>query len=92
MQQRRHLVPWLLLAASFLASDPPAGFALVSARPAPAKARQAAPPSADAVAKLARSSNAFGFDLYQRLRRQPGNLVISPGILFLGRVSDPRQR
>lgn len=76
--QRQHLVPWLLLAASFLACDPPAGFALVSARPAPAKARQAAPPSTDAVAKLARSSNAFGFDLYQRLRQKPGNLVISP--------------
>jgi len=27
---------------------------------------------------LARSSNAFGFDLYRRLRREPGNLVISP--------------
>ncbi len=67
--QRQHLVPWLLVAASFLACDPPAGFALVSARPAPA---------ADAVAKLARSSNAFGFDLYQRLRQQPGNLVVSP--------------
>jgi serpin B len=76
--QRQHFVPWLLLAASFLACDPPAGFALVSARPAPVKARQVAPPPADAVAKLARSSNAFGFDLYQRLRRQPGNLVISP--------------
>ena len=30
------------------------------------------------VAKLARSSNTFGFDLYRRLRRKPGNLVISP--------------
>jgi serpin B len=29
-------------------------------------------------AKLARSSNAFGFDLYQRLRQKPGNLVVSP--------------
>ncbi len=36
-------------------------------------------PPAKAVAKLARSSNAFGFDLYQRLRKAPGNLVISPG-------------
>jgi serpin B len=35
----------------------------------------------DAVAKLARSSNAFGFDLYQRLRQKPGNLVISPASL-----------
>src|SRR5258708_2538862 len=34
--------------------------------------------SRDAVAKLAASSNAFGFDLYQRLRLKPGNLVISP--------------
>ena len=30
------------------------------------------------LAKLARSSNAFGFDLYQRVRGTPGNLVISP--------------
>ena len=30
------------------------------------------------VAKLAQSSNAFGFDLYQRLREKPGNLVVSP--------------
>jgi serpin B len=34
-----------------------------------------------AVTKLARSSNAFGFDLYQRLRQKPGNLVISPASL-----------
>jgi len=34
--------------------------------------------SKDTVAKLALSSNAFGFDLYQRLRQTPGNLVISP--------------
>ena len=40
-----------------------------------------AQPSAEAVAQLARSSNAFGFDLYQRLRQQPGNLVISPASL-----------
>ena len=32
----------------------------------------------EAAAKLARSSNAFGFDLYQRLRGTPGNLVVSP--------------
>ena len=32
----------------------------------------------EASVKLARSSNAFGFDLYQRLREKPGNLVISP--------------
>lgn len=39
------------------------------------------PHSAAAVAQLARSSNAFGFDLYQRLRGTPGNLVISPASL-----------
>lgn len=35
-------------------------------------------PPAKAVAQLAQSSNAFGFDLYRRLRAQPGNLVVSP--------------
>lgn len=35
-------------------------------------------PSGEVVAKLAQSSNALGFDLYQRLRQKPGNLVISP--------------
>jgi serpin B len=37
-----------------------------------------APPAADAVAKLAQGSNAFGFDLYQRLRKTQGNVVFSP--------------
>lgn len=32
----------------------------------------------NAIAQLARSSNEFGFDLYQRLRWEPGNFVISP--------------
>lgn len=45
------------------------------------------PPTADAqpqvdvdvdVATLAEASNAFGFDLYQHLRTQPGNLAMSP--------------
>jgi serpin B len=35
------------------------------------------------VATLAQSSNAFGFDLYQRLRQQPGNLVISPASITI---------
>ena len=39
---------------------------------------QVAPPPAADIVKLAQSSNAFGFDLYQRLRQNPGNLVISP--------------
>src|SRR5262245_43548802 len=38
----------------------------------------APPPSASELAKLATASNAFGFDLYARLRAQPGNLVLSP--------------
>jgi serine protease inhibitor len=35
----------------------------------------------DPAARLASSSNVFGFDLYQRLRSKPGNLVISPASL-----------
>jgi serpin B len=38
-------------------------------------------PSTEAISKLAQSSNAFGFDLYQRLRGNPGNLVMSPASL-----------
>lgn len=76
--QRQHLVPWLFLSLSFLVCGPPAGFAIVNGKPAPIKAPPVAPPSTEAVAKLAQSSNAFGFDLYRRLRQKPGNLVISP--------------
>ena len=36
-----------------------------------------APVSQDA-RRLAKGSNAFGFDLYARLRVRPGNLVVSP--------------
>lgn len=39
------------------------------------------PPLSDAVLTLARSSNEFGFDLYRRLCRTPGNLVMSPASL-----------
>ena len=35
------------------------------------------------VTQLAQSSNAFGFDLYQLLRQEPGNLVMSPASLTL---------
>jgi serpin B len=39
----------------------------------------AQPPAPDdAVARFARSSNAFGLDLYRRLRATPGNLAVSP--------------
>jgi len=66
--QRQHLVPWLVLVFSALTCRPPAGLA----------APGAAVPPEDAAVKLARSSNAFGFDLYQRLRQAPGNFVMSP--------------
>lgn len=36
------------------------------------------PPPSDAVTTLAQGSNAFGFDLYRRLQKEPGNLIISP--------------
>jgi serpin B len=53
----------LLLSGTLTAAAP------VKGKPAPAK---------EAVVNLAQSSNAFGFDLYQRLRNEPGNLVFSP--------------
>ncbi len=55
-------------------------YASASAAPKTVKTMKppVARPPAEAVAKLAGSSNAFGFDLYQRLRQGPGNLVISP--------------
>jgi len=37
-----------------------------------------APPPADAVSKLASGSNAFGFDLYERIKKKPGNQIFSP--------------
>jgi serpin B len=52
--------------------------ALLLSRPAAAGSPPPSQKSVDAAAKLARSGNAFGFDLYQRLRKTPGNLVISP--------------
>jgi serpin B len=66
---RQHLVPWLFITVCSLA--PPAGFAAAPLKPLPA----------ETVAKLAQGSNALGFDLYQRLRREPGNLVLSPASL-----------
>jgi serpin B len=38
----------------------------------------APPPAPDEVTRLARGSNAFGFELYRRLGPGPGNRVISP--------------
>ena len=48
---------------------------------APAVTPLVAPPDPAALARLARGSNEFGFDLYRRLRGTPGNLVISPASL-----------
>jgi serine protease inhibitor len=48
----------------------------LSAAAVPAKGKPAL--SEEAVAKLAQSGNALGFNLYQRLRQKPGNLVVSP--------------
>lgn len=39
--------------------------------------------SEGAVAELAMASNAFGMDLYDRVRERPGNLVISPASIEL---------
>lgn len=55
--------------------------AALSLSSAVAKAPPASPKPTAAVIKLAQSSNTFGFDLYQRLRQKPGNLVISPASL-----------
>jgi serpin B len=65
--QRKRLVPWLIFALGLTFAGAPT----FGESPEPR-------PPAGSLAKLARSSNAFGFDLYQRLRTEPGNLVLSP--------------
>lgn len=50
---------------------------------APVGVASATPPTAQESAGLAASSNAFGTDLYARLRKQPGNLAFSPGSITL---------
>jgi serpin B len=66
MHSRRFKAGSVLILSTLVCSSL-AGFATVNDQP-----------SKGAVAKLAESSNAFGFDLYQRLREKPGNLVVSP--------------
>jgi serpin B len=44
----------------------------------PAKGGPVEAPAAGELSRLASSSNAFGFDLFRRLREDPGNLVVSP--------------
>jgi len=47
--------------------------------------KPAEPPSRDSVQKLAASSNAFGFDLYAKIRaEQHDNIVISPASISMG--------
>jgi serpin B len=70
LMRSQRLVPWIFLGIGFLACDLPAGVAVVSDKPVPL--------APGTVGQLARGSNALGFDLYQRLRQKPGNLVISP--------------
>ena len=73
---RRHLEGFAFL----LALGVFAGGSLCTAA-SPATKMRVAPPDPAALARLARGSNAFGFDLYRRLRGTPGNLVISPASL-----------
>lgn len=40
--------------------------------------------ASDDTSRFARSSNAFGFDLYGRMRATPGNLVVSPASVIMG--------
>jgi serpin B len=68
MKNALWMLPWLLAALPPQARTLPKGKSVADANPT----------QSAAVAGLARSSNAFGFDLYQRLRQRPGNLILSP--------------
>lgn len=74
---------WLSFTLGFLAACGPSP-AVPPARPRPAEKGAVLPfeppaaASPEALRQLARSSNAFGFDLYQRLRGAGGNLIVSP--------------
>lgn len=62
--------------------------ALGSALPVLAASGQTTPPqngapTMNASSRFAAGSNAFGFDLYRRLRTQPGNLVLSPASISM---------
>jgi serpin B len=65
--------------ASSQPSAPTAAGAAPSASASPAvSAKVSAPPSPDATKKLARGSNAFGLELFGKLRGAKGNVVFSP--------------
>jgi serpin B len=58
--------------------DGPSAPTATAATPAAPATAPVAMPSADAMTKLAASSNALGFDLYGRAKAAPGNLAMSP--------------
>ncbi|HEX4966314.1 MAG TPA: serpin family protein [Thermoanaerobaculia bacterium] len=71
--------PYPFVVAALLLGPHLTGAATPAAqKPAPAPPSRVEPPPAEAVRQIAQSSNAFGFDFYQRLRQKPGNLVMSP--------------
>jgi len=78
---RHHLAVFGFVAALGVWAGGSLGIAAPAATAAPAAKRRVAPPDPAALVRLARGSNAFGFDLYRRLRGTPGNLVISPASL-----------
>lgn len=76
---RATLFAALVAAAGCQSSSPPqTPPATTQPAPTPVSVAPVMPVAADAAAKIARSSNAFGFDLYARLRAKPGNLIFSP--------------
>lgn len=87
--KRIALLPLLLLAACDPATTPAATTATaVTATPTPAPTATDMPTTTPTTpgktsANVAEASNAFGFDLYQRLRDEPGNLALSPMSLSL---------
>ncbi|WP_394828255.1 serpin family protein [Pendulispora albinea] len=66
-------------ASETVQTTPPANAsAMPPTDPTPGTHDPAPAATGDALARLAKDSNAFGFDLYQRVRAQKGNLVVSP--------------
>jgi serpin B len=71
MADRRHARAGLFLVALLLG-------VLLATLPAAQTPRPDPRPPDEAAGRFARSSNAFGVDLYRHLRARPGNLAISP--------------
>lgn len=86
--RRAQLAFRLVLALVLMACGAPSGSSTLTQDPAGPKTQTApvtptALASDPSLARLARSCNAFGFDLYQRLRLRPGNLIVSPASLSM---------